>query len=137
MNETYISFYPRSGAIRIFRSTVRALKSPKFLRFRLKADGSSMIMEPYGKSDFSSFRVPKTIFQGAEGMEIYSRHFVYGVARHCGWEHNLSYRVPGRLLPAQGIVLFDLTRAAPIPIPDSDPGDKEEDAAYERSETND
>lgn len=137
MNETFISFYPRSGAIRIFRSTVRALESPKFLRFRLNAEGSSMIMEPYGKSDFTSFRVPKTIFQGGEGMEIYSRRFVYGVARHCGWEHNLSYRIPGRFLPAQGIVLFDLSRAAPIPLQDRDSNQLEEGAANERSETND
>lgn len=137
MNETFISFYPRSGAIRIFRSTVRALESPKFLRFRLNAEGSSMIMEPYGKSDFTSFRVPKTVFQGGEGMEIYSRRFVYGVARHCGWEHNLSYRIPGRFLPAQGIVLFDLTRAAPIPLPDRDPNSTEEGAVYEHCETAD
>lgn len=137
MNETFISFYPRSGAIRIFRSTVRALESPKFLRFRLNADGSSMIMEPYGKSDFTSFRVPKTIFEGGEGMEIYSRRFVYGVAKHCGWEHDISYRIPGRIISGQRIVLFDLTRAAPIPIQDRDFTQKEEGAVYERSETDD
>lgn len=48
-------------------------------------------------------------------MEVYSKGFIRGLSQRLGWERGRSYRVPGRVLPQQDIVLYDLTQAQEIP----------------------
>ena len=112
---TYVSFYLRGNRIRIFRSTIRFLNTPPFIQFRFNDDGSSMIMEPNEVRSFTTLRVPENIYNDNGSMAIGSKALCRILADKLDWDINSSYRVPGRLIPSQGIVVFDLSKAELIP----------------------
>lgn len=114
---TYVSFYLKDGKIHVYTDAIRSLDTPDFIRFQLNQDGSSMIMEPYHKKEFQSIRIKKDIISG----KLYFRcKPLCSLLEHTrGWNHSQSYRIPGRLIQKQRIVLFDLTQAAAIRCQDS------------------
>lgn len=115
MNEkTYISFYLRENRIHVFCKTVRTIGEPRFVRFLINGDGTSMIMEPYDKMELQSMRVPKGVYNMSGKMEFRSTPLCQLLSRRLGWDQMCSYRVPGRILTKQGLVLFDLMSAFPI-----------------------
>ena len=114
MDETYVSFYLRQNRIRIFRQTITAVGNPRFIRFMIKRDGSSLILLPYNKKTFQSLRVPETANYGRWNMEIGSKPLCLLLAHHLGWELSRSYRIPGKVYELQPLVLFHLSQAYPI-----------------------
>ena len=112
---TYISFYSKTGCIRIFKASVRAIGLPKFIRFRINEDATSLLLEPFDRISLTSFRVPANLNEEEGNMEVYSKGFIHGLSQRLGWERGRSYRVPGKVLPQQGVVLYDLTQAQEIP----------------------
>ena len=117
-NTTYVSFYLKDGKIHVYADAIRSIGSPNFIRFLLNHDSSSMIMEPYHKKEFQSIRVKK---DNKISHELYFRcRPLCRLIEHTrGWNHSQSYRIPGRLIQNQRIVLFDLTQAIPISSQDS------------------
>ena len=99
---------------------MRAIGEPPFIRFLINSDGTSMIMEPYSKREFQSMRVPKAVYNKTGKMEFRSTPFCRLLSHRLGWEPMNSYRVPGRILMKQGVVLFDLTGSFPIKADTSD-----------------
>ncbi len=112
-NDTYISFYLTKPRIHIHSKTIIDIGNPKFIRFLVKEDGSSMIMEAYHKKDFQSHRVPKRTNKKWE-MEISSLPLVSLLKNKLNWNDGQSYRVPGRTIPSQHLAVFDLLAATPI-----------------------
>lgn len=113
--ETYISFYLSSFRIHVFKKTIADIGDPKYIRFLIKDEGPSMIMEAYDKKDFRSHRViPK---KDGGGMEINSCPLCTLLKNRLGWEEGKSYRVPGKTYPAQHLAVFDLTAAEQIQTP--------------------
>ena len=51
-NDTYLSFYLNTSRLHIFSKTIIEIGNSKFIRFLVKEDGQSMIMEAYHKKDF-------------------------------------------------------------------------------------
>ena len=114
MDETYVSFYLRRNRIRVFRQVIAAIGDPRFIRFMIKEDGSSLILLPYNKKTFQSLRVPETVNYGRWSMEISSKPLCLLLARCLGWELSRSYRIPGKVYEQQPLVLFNLSRAYQI-----------------------
>ena len=115
MNEyTYISFYLNENKIHVFCDSVRAIGEPTYVRFLLNKDGTSMIMEPYDKKEFQSMRVPKAVYNKSGRMDFRSTGFCRLLSQRFGWERTHSYRIPGKIITKQRLVLFDLTRAVKI-----------------------
>ena len=118
MNErTNISFYLKSGTIRVYRATMRALEKPEFIRLRLHPQISSLIVEPFDKITLTSFRVPQKLFKDNGAMQIHSKALCDMVAEAMNWENERSYTVTGRPIVGQKIVLFDLTKASEVRSP--------------------
>ena len=113
-DDTYISFYLGIGRIHVFCNTVRVIGSPPFIRFLLEQSGSTMLMEPYDRKGFQSLRVPKAVYGKTGKMEFRSAAFCRLLAGKLGWNITCSYRIPGRILPKQKLVIFDLTGAFPV-----------------------
>ena len=108
---THISFYLNENKIHVFCNAVRAIGVPKFVRFLLNKEGTSMIMEPYDKKEFQSMRVPEAVYGKTGKMDFRSVGFCRLLSYRLGWERTHSYRIPGKVLPKQRLVLFDLTSA--------------------------
>lgn len=113
-NTTYISFYLKDGKVHVFADAIRSLGTPNYIRFLLGRDGSSMIMEPYHKKEFQSIRVKKDNEQIHHKLCFRCKPFCKLLENTFGWASLYSYRVPGRLILSQRIILFDLTQAAAI-----------------------
>ena len=113
-SDTFVSFYLTTSRIHIFRSTIKDIGNPKFIRFLVKEDGPSMIIEAYHKKDFQSHRVPKETATGYPEMEVRSLPLCYVLKNRLHREDGKSYRVPGKTYPQQRLAMFDLTAAEMI-----------------------
>ncbi len=88
---------------------------PKFIRFRINEDATALLLEPFDRITLTSFRVSVKLDDDEGKMEVYSKPFVRGLSQQLGWENGKSYRVPGKVLTQQGVVLYDLKQAQEIP----------------------
>lgn len=101
-------------AIRIPRSALRGIGDPKFVRFLVKNDGTSLIMEPNVRMDLKSHRVP--LHKGEHWkLEITSTRLCRLLQSKTGWVDGESYRVPGLVYVNQRKAVFDLESAETIP----------------------
>ena len=48
-NDTYVSFYLSASKIHVYKKAITEIGNPRFVRFLMKEDGQSMIMESYHK----------------------------------------------------------------------------------------
>jgi hypothetical protein len=71
-------------------------------------------MEPYDKKEFQSMRVPNAVYIKTGTMDFGSVGFCRLLANRLGWERAFSYRIPGKVMPSQKLVIFDLTSAVKI-----------------------
>ena len=110
-NDTYISFYLRKPRVHIHSKVISDIGHPKFIRFLVKEDGSSIIVEAYHKKDFQSHRVPERTNKKWE-MEVYSLALCTLLKNKLNWNAGKSYRIPGKTYPKQHLAVFDLGSAA-------------------------
>ena len=115
--ETYISFYLNCNRIHVFKSTVKEIGSPKYIRFLVKEEGPSIVMESYDRKDFHSHRV-RLGSDSRNGMEISSYPLCTLLKNRLGWEDGKSYRIPGKSYPNQHLAAFNLEKAELIPTLD-------------------
>ena len=87
---------------------------PNYIRFLLNRDGSSMIIEPYYKKEFQSIRVSKVTDKRTNKMQFRCKPLCRLLQNTLGWNESYSYRVAGKFIPGQSIVVFDLTTAEVI-----------------------
>ena len=113
-NQTYISFYLKSNTIRVFKSSIKAINAPMYIRFRINNETNQMIIEPYNKKKFTSFRVPQNLFDVEGSMELHSKSFCRIMSNRMKWDYNRSYRIPGKIYLEQKIIMFDLSQATLI-----------------------
>ena len=113
-NKTYVSFYLKDGMINVYTDAIRFLGEPNYFRFLLNGDGSSMIMQAYHKKEFQSIRVPKNADRTWTQTRFCRAPMCRLMKNALGWEPDKSYRVPGKYIPAQKIVVFDMTKATII-----------------------
>lgn len=111
---THISVYSKSGCIHVFKKAIRVIGMPKFIRFRINPDATSLLLEPFDRITLTSFRVPANLNDEESNMEVYSKALIYELTQRLCWEIGRSYRVPGKVLRSQGVVLYDLTKAEMI-----------------------
>lgn len=111
---TNIAIYGRKPCVRIYKESIRAIGVPKFIRFRINADATQLLLEPYDRITLTSFRLPKNFDDEDTKVEIYSTALVRGLCQRLGWSESSSRRVPGKVYEKQGIIIFDLTQAEEI-----------------------
>lgn len=111
---TYVSFYTKSNTIRIYKRTIRAMGMPNFIRLRIHQTKRLIIIEPYHKMTFASFRVPSPSGRTWAGFDIHSKRFTEIVATMMNWDTERTYRVRGKFYEGQKIIRLDLLRAEHI-----------------------
>lgn len=112
---TYISIYGRKPCVRVFKDSIRAIGLPKFIRFRISADATKLLLEPFDRITLTSFRLPLDFDKNEDSkMEIYSTGLVKELSQRLGWNGCISHRVPGKVYEKQGVIVYDLTKAEEI-----------------------
>lgn len=111
---TCISFYNKCGVIRIFKQTMRSLGMPRFIRFQVHQERHLMLLEPYDKITFTSFRVPNNLENENGKLDIYSKSFTHLISKIMGWDLKKSYRILGEIDKERRHVVFNLDNAVEI-----------------------
>ena len=111
MTDTYISFYLRNNRIHIFVEALRGIGCPQYVCILIAEDGGSLVLAPYDKKDFHSHRVSPTVYNGKRSLELTSMRLCKLLSAEFGWDCSKSYRVPGRVSKAHGVVVFNLRMA--------------------------
>ena len=94
-NDSFLSFYLNTYRIHVFRKTIHDIGNPRYIRFLVKEDGQSMIMEACAKKDQRSHRVTRQASPSG-GMEVNSMPLCQLLKNRLDWEDGKTYRVPGR-----------------------------------------
>ncbi len=122
--DTFISFYLSNYRIHIFRRAIADIGNPKYIRFPVRDEGPSLLMEAYEKQDFQSHRV-RGMFGERTGMEISSQPLCTLLKNRLKWDEGKSYRISGKTYPAQPVAVFDLSKAELISDHEKDDLQKE------------
>ena len=112
--ELCISFYLADHTIHIFRDAIRAIGTPKYIRFRLGKNEKAILLEPYDRKTFTSFCVPRNLYSENGCMRISSKPFCDLLAAKLCWRTDCSYRAFGRLFEKQKVIVFDFSSAVII-----------------------
>ena len=107
-----ISFSERRGRIIVFKKTLEKLGFPAYFRFLFDPEHKSFVVECCEMDNEGAHKLSKS--SKNEYCEIKSLSLVRLVARSCGWNEKISYRVPGVVVPEFNLVQFDLTKALEI-----------------------
>lgn len=110
-DSTYISVCLKEGNIRIFKTAIRLMDNPKFIRFSVNEARTLLAIEPYHKRTFTSFKVPSELYSDKGSMRVYSKKFCSILYREMKWDENRLYRIPGRILSKDKIGFFNLEKA--------------------------
>lgn len=108
---TYISFYNKGGTIRIFKRALRSIGKPKFIRFLLHEENRLLLLEPYEKITFTSFRMPQNFEDDNGKFDVYSKAFTRLISKAMGWDSQRSYRIKGEIDENKQTIIFDLSKA--------------------------
>ena len=110
-NDPCFTVYLKSNTIHVFKSAIRSIGNPNYVRLFIHEDGKTILMKSYDKKSQISIKVPRNLSDEKNNMRIHSKSFCYALAKSQGWDWQYSYRVPGIANKEQGIVIFDLTKA--------------------------
>lgn len=111
---TFLSLYGKCGKIHVFKSCLRALGCPRFIRFRLNPDGR-ILLEPHDRISLTSFRVPRELDGvGAEQMEVSTTALIRAVFREFNFDLEKSYRLEGTVYEEQRVAIFNIATASLI-----------------------
>ncbi len=114
----YLSFYLSSNTVYIFCGALRKMGRPAYVRFLIDANAMRLAMQPYHKMEFTSFRVPKALYDDQPGkhvsFRIHSRAFCQLIAVKMGWDADKSYRIPGAIYSKCSTACFNLADAREI-----------------------
>ena len=111
-----ISFYLRTGTIRLHRSTIRGLNNPSFVRFLLSDDHKTLIVQPYSKEDFCSVRLRAYKMGSPDKSEIRSTGLCEHIARINGWGPKSSYRIYGKTVTNTSMAVFEFSSQEKIDV---------------------
>ncbi len=87
---------------------------PENVCFLISPDGNTLALAVYPRKDQKSHRIPKKVYMGEKGMTVSSNRLCRIISDMHNWDMDASYRVPGKIYQAQGLVLFYLKEAVKI-----------------------
>lgn len=111
---TYLSIYGRKPCLRVFKDSIRAIGTPKFIRFQISSDTTKLLLEPFDRITLTSFRLAQNFDDEDSKAEVYSCALVRALSERFGWSETSSHRVPGKVYVKQRIIVYDLTKAEVI-----------------------
>lgn len=108
-NITGVSLCQKTGIIRIFRSTIKELGDPKYIRFLFNPEKRTLAVQATSRKEEECFRVPKYNSKDWD-FKICSVQMLRMIWKVCGWNENDTYRAAGTHYPEYNLVEFDLNQ---------------------------
>ena len=109
-NITGVSLCQKTGIIRIFRSKIKELGDPKYIRFLFNPEKRTLAVQATSRKEAECFRVPKYNSKDWD-FKICSVQMLRMIWKVCGWNENDTYRAAGIHYPEYNLVEFDLNQA--------------------------
>lgn len=99
------------GGIRLFKSTIRGLNTPPYVKIYVHKTKALLAITPDGKRTFTTHKTPRNIYDEKGRMVIYSKKLCAALYREMKWDKDKLYRVPGRIIKEEKVAYFDLNNA--------------------------
>ena len=106
-NITGVSLCQKTGTIRIFRSTIKELSDPKYIRFLFNPEKRTLAVQAAKRKEAECFRVPEYNPKDWD-FKICSIQMQRMIWKVCDWSENATYRIAGTHYPEYNLVEFDL-----------------------------
>ena len=94
VNITGVSLCQKKGIIRIFRSTIKELGDPRYIRFLFNPEKRTLAVQSVSRKEAECFRVPKYNPKDWD-FKICSIQMLRIIWRVCEWNENDTYRIAG------------------------------------------
>ena len=94
VNITGVSLCQKKGIIRIFRSTIKELGDPRYIRFLFNPKKRTLAVQSVSRKEAECFRVPKYNPKDWD-FKICSIQMLRIIWRVCEWNENDTYRIAG------------------------------------------
>lgn len=99
------------GGIRLFKSTVRGLNTPPYVKIYVHKTKALLAITPDEERKFTTHKTPRNIYDENGRMVIYSKKLCVALYREMKWDKDKLYRVPGRIMKEGNVAYFDLNKA--------------------------
>lgn len=109
-NITGVSLCQKKGIIRIFRSTIKELGDPRYIRFLFNPEKRTLAVQSVSRKEAECFRVPKYNPKDWD-FKICSIQMLRMIWRVCEWNENDTYRIAGTHYSEYNLVEFNLNQA--------------------------
>lgn len=118
-NITGVSLCQKTGTIRIFRSTIKELSDPKYIRFLFNPEKRTLAVQAAKRKEAECFRVPEYNPKDWD-FKICSIQMQRMIWKVCDWSENATYRIAGTHYPECNLVEFDLKQAVVVQVGESE-----------------
>ena len=109
----------KTGTIRIFRSTIKELSDPKYIRFLFNPEKRTLAVQAAKRKEAECFRVPEYNPKDWD-FKICSIQMQRMIWKVCDWSENATYRIAGTHYPEYNLVEFDLKQAVVVQVGESE-----------------
>lgn len=101
-----ISFSLKRGRLLVYRSTLKSLGEPGFIRLLVNKKEKRIAVQSCEEIDKDSYHVPT--YDNWEQFEITSMKFINMIYKMASWDKQKTYRMYGYPVPRYHLVLFCL-----------------------------
>ena len=107
MTTPYITLDFRKGRIRIYRSTLKLLDNPDYIRLLVNPEKNIIAVQVSDVNEARGFRAAGIHVDSQKNFDL-SSHALAEQLRPCWqWEEGKSYRLSGKVVKGMDIVVFD------------------------------
>ena len=103
-----ICFSIKFNRIRVNQQTILDMGYPKLVRLLINPETKELAIQPCNSHEKLSFKVPKDFAENKHGFELSSITLTQLLVDKMGWDLNTHYKVYGRYVKKENIVVFSL-----------------------------
>ena len=115
VNITGVSLCQKKGIIRIFRSTIKELGDPRYIRFLFNPEKRTLAVQSVSRKEAECFRVPKYNPENWE-FKISSVPMLRMIWKTCEGDAEKMYRLTGICHSEYNLVEFDMKQATRLTV---------------------
>lgn len=116
-DKTYLTVGVKPYYLRVFRNALKVIGTPPYVRFLIEPETSRMAMIAHDRKELTSFRVPPRIKESGnknDCVKVFSHVLCKALYRQFEWDTSKTYRIPGKIIRTQRVVVYDLSEAFPL-----------------------